>query len=86
MLFLPYHIIMKDEGKPFLFYLLSLLAMVWFFIWYIADFADANGFVMVDKNFKAGRGGAGFFGLLTALCMLAISILAPVNAVMFYKR
>lgn len=86
LLFLPYHIIMKDEGKPILFYALSLVALVWFLIWSIADFADANGFVMVGKNFDAGRGAAGFFGLVTALMMLAASILAAVNAVLFYKR
>ena len=63
-----------------------MLAFVWFFIWSIADFADANGFVMVSANFKAGRGGAGFFGLITALTMLLISGLTPVNVVMFYRR
>lgn len=77
---------MKDEGKPLFFYILSLVTIVWFLIWSIADFADANGFVMVGKNFDAGRGGAGFFGLITALSMLAISILGVINVVFFYKR
>ena len=86
LLFLPYHIIMKDEGKPMFFYILSLVAIIWFFIWSIADFADANGFVMVGKNFRAGRGAAGFFGIITALQMLAIAILGVINVIFFYKR
>jgi hypothetical protein len=38
---------MQKEGKLWVFYLLSLITIVWFFIWSIADFADANGWVMV---------------------------------------
>lgn len=60
--------------------------MVWFFIWSIADFADANGFIMIGRNFKSGRAASGVFGLFTALPMLAISLLAPLNAVLFYRR
>lgn len=86
MLFLPYHIIMKDEGKPLFFYLLSLVVMVWFAIWCIADFADANGFVMVQKNFAASRGAAGVLGLITALLMLIVAVLAPINALLFSRR
>ena len=77
---------MKDEGKPIFFYALSLLTIVWFFIWSIADFADANGFVMVGKNFEAKRGAAGVFGLFTALTMLGIAILGVVNVFLFRKR
>lgn len=86
MLFLPYHIIMKDEGKPIFFYVLSLVVTIWFGIWSIADFADANGFVMVQKNFQAGRGAAGFFGIVTALLMLAIAILTIINTFLFSRR
>lgn len=74
------------DGSVILFYVFSLVATVWFFIWSIADFADANGFVMVAKNFKQDKGAAGFFGLLTAILMMAISIVALINAILFYRR
>lgn len=66
--------------------MLSFVVMVWFGVWCIADFADANGFVMVGKNFTANRGAAGVFGLFTAIIMLVTAILAPVNMLMFYRR
>jgi len=65
---------------------LSIVAFVWFFIWSIADFADANGFVMVGKHFSEDRGAAGVFGIITAIMMMLISFLAAINAVFFYKR
>jgi len=74
------------DGSVLIFYVLSLLTFLYFFIWSIADFADANGFVMVGKNFGAGRGAAGFFGIVTAITMMGISILAVVNAIIFYRR
>jgi len=77
---------MGGDGSPFIFYILSLVAFVWFFIWSIADFADANGFVMASKNFKEGRGAAGFFGIVTAIMMILISLVAIINAMLFYKR
>lgn len=87
MLFIyPYHIIMKDEGRPIIFYVVSAIATIWFFIWCIADFADANGFVMVGKNFGDGRAAAGVFGIVTALIMLIIALLNVVNMYMFFKR
>lgn len=84
--FLPYHIIMKDDGKPLFFYLLSFLITLWFGIWCIADFADANGFIMVSRHFVTGRGAAGVFALITSLLMLLIAILGPINAVLFSRR
>lgn len=77
---------MKDDGKPLFFYLLSFLISLWFAIWCIADFADANGFVMVGRHFVTGRGAAGVFALITSLLMLLIAILGPVNAVLFSRR
>ena len=77
---------MGGEGSALLFYVLSGITTIWFFIWSIADFADANGFVMVAKNFKADKGGAGFFGLVTAIIMMLISLLAATNAVLFLRR
>jgi len=66
--------------------LLSFFTFVWFAIWCIADFADANGFIMVSKNFTASRGAAGLFGLITAILMLGTAILTPINAVLFSRR
>lgn len=86
MFFLPYHIIMKDEGKVILFYVMSIFAMVWFLIWSIADFADCNGFVEVNENFQKNREAAGGIGLIAAIGSLIIGILACVNAIYFYRR
>jgi hypothetical protein len=33
------------DGSVLIFYILSVVSFVYFFIWSIADFADANGFV-----------------------------------------
>jgi hypothetical protein len=52
MFITPYQIMLGGDGSVIIFYIFSLLATIWFFIWAIADFADANGFVMVAKNFK----------------------------------
>lgn len=68
------------------FYILSAIVTLWFAIWSIADFADANGFVMVKKNFDASRGASGFFGILTAIMMLGIAILTPINVILFCRR
>ena len=77
---------MKGDGRPLVFYVLAGLAFLWFGIWSIADFADANGFIMVKNNFDADRGAAGVFGIITAILMLLISIGSAVNIAMFYKR
>lgn len=69
-----------------MFYILALVVGVWFGIWSIADFADANGFVMVSRNFAASRGAAGFFGLVVAIPMLFISLLSFLNMWMFARR
>jgi hypothetical protein len=65
---------------------ISAFAIVWFFIWSIANFADANGWVMVAQNANAGRGAATFFSIVTSVLMLIISILAAINLVLFCKR
>jgi hypothetical protein len=76
----------RDTGKTIFFYIISAVVMVFFFIWSIANFADANGFVMVDENFKRGNGAAGAFGVITALMMLVIALLTPINAFLFFRR
>jgi hypothetical protein len=83
---LPYQIMLGGEGSPLVFYILTFITFVWFFIWSIADFADANGFVMVSKHFGEGRGAAGVFGLITSIMMMLISFLALVNGIFFYRR
>lgn len=77
---------MKGDGKPIVFYALAGIAAAWFGIWCIADFADANGFIMVGKNFDADRGVAGVFGIITSVMMLLISLGSALNIVMFCKR
>lgn len=83
---IPYKIYLGESSKAVIFYVLSFVATIWFFIWSIADFADANGFVMVGENASAGRGAAVFFGVIVAIMMLGISIVSIVNAFLFYKR
>lgn len=83
---IPYEAYMNREAKLWVFYLLSLITVVWFFIWSIADFADANGWVMVSQNANNDRGAAAFFAVITSIMMLGISILGAVNVVMFWKR
>ena len=77
---------MKDEGKVLLFYVMSFVTFVWFLIWSIADFADANGWVMFGKNVTANRGGASFFSFFTSVFCTLITILTAINTVKFCKR
>ncbi len=77
---------MKDEGKPIIFYIMSIIVGIWYIIWSIANFADCNGFVMVSDNFNEERGAAGGIGIVVALGSLTISILAIANALFFYRR
>lgn len=83
---LPYQIMMGGDGSPLIFYILSIIAFAWFFIWSIADFADANGFVMVGKHFSEDRAAAGVVGVINAIIMMLISFLALINAIFFYRR
>lgn len=66
--------------------MISAVSILWFFIWSIADFADANGWVMVANSSKEGKGGVTFFAVITSILMLGISLLSIVNLVFFYKR
>lgn len=75
-----------EEARPCVFYILSILTICWFFIWSIADFADANGFIMVYWNSNSGRAAASLFGAITAIMMLLIAVLGVVNLGYFCKR
>ena len=43
-------IYMKEDATICVYYSISATAALWFFIWSIADFADANGWVMLSNN------------------------------------
>jgi uncharacterized membrane protein len=86
MFYQPYVIILKHEGKPWVFYLMAGLALVFFAIWTVADFADANGFVRVDTYFKGGWGASGAFGLLASVMSLVVTALLVVNIFKFCGR
>jgi uncharacterized membrane protein len=83
---IPYRIYMKEEDKTCLFYLLSGMVIIFFFIWSIGDFADANGWVRMSKDVSSGMGASAFFSFFTALFSLIISILGVVNVYFFCKR
>jgi hypothetical protein len=65
---------------------LTLFTTVWFLIWSIADFADANGFSRTDQLVKAGYKATALFSGLTSIIMLLISIITVINGIWFYKR
>jgi hypothetical protein len=86
MFIIPYRIYMREEDKKCLFYVLSVAAAIFFFIWSIADFADANGWVMLSRSASDGKKGVAFFSFFTSLFSLIISILSVVNIGYFCKR
>jgi hypothetical protein len=53
LFYLPYMILMKGEGKKSVFFIISCVTFIWFLIWSIANFADANGFIKVSDYFNA---------------------------------
>jgi hypothetical protein len=57
-------ILMKNEGSRMWFYIISGITFVWFFIWSIANFADANGFVKIGDYFHDGYKTAGGFAIV----------------------
>jgi hypothetical protein len=86
MFIIPYRIYMKEEDKTCLFYVLSVIAMIFFLIWSIADFADANGWMMLAWGATNGKGGVAFFSFFTALFCTVITVLSFVNVYFFCKR
>jgi hypothetical protein len=77
---------MKEKSKAFIFYILVFAQALFFLIWSIADFADANGWAMVRKYSDLNMGGATFFAVIGSILMLGISVLAVVNVVYFCRR
>ena len=77
---------MKEDASICIFYIISGIAAVWFFIWSIADFADANGWIMLAKNSDKDRGGASFFSAIGSILCTLIAVLTIVNLVAFCKR
>ena len=57
-------ILLKEEGSRIWFYVISFIAFAWFFIWAVANFADANGFVRVGNYFDGGYKTAGGFAII----------------------
>ncbi|MCB0370481.1 MAG: hypothetical protein KDD45_13910 [Bdellovibrionales bacterium] len=86
LFFLPYRVYMKEEESACVIYILHSAAIVFFAIWSIANFADANGWVMLAENVSNSRGAASFFTFFTALFSTIIAILSVVNVIKFCKR
>lgn len=86
MFYQPYVLILRNEGRPWVFYLMAFSALLFFAIWSIAGFADANGFARVDLYFKAGHGASGAFALFSSLLSLIITALIVVDIFKFCRR
>lgn len=84
--YLPYMILLKNEGSRIWFYGLSAITCIWFFIWAIANFADANGFVRVSDYFNAGYKVAGGFAVIESILCLVVALLAAFNAFLFSRK
>ena len=84
--FEPYEITLKGEGNPLLFYLLSGGVFIFYVIWGIADFADANGVIRVVYNFENGMVTSGVFAVVVTVFSFAVVVLTGINVVTFYNR
>lgn len=62
------------------------MVILFFFIWSIADFADANGWVQLSKDVSSSKGGSAFFCFFSALFSLVVSVLAALNIIYFCRR
>ena len=82
----PYRIYLKEEDSAILFYVLSALALVFFVIWSIADFADANGWIMLASAATQSKGGVAFFSFFTAFFSTIIYLLTAINLYLFCRR
>lgn len=86
LFYLPYMILLKNEGNKTWFYGLSAITAIWFLIWSIANFADANGFVKVGDYFRSGYKAAGGFAVIESILCLAVTLLAVLNAILFSRK
>lgn len=66
--------------------MLSVIAAIFFLIWSIANFADANGWVMLAYGATNGKGGLSFFSFFYALFSTLIVFLSCLNMYHFCKR
>lgn len=64
----------KDKGKLGLYIYLQPLGVIIEVVIAIVDFLGFNGFILVSKLFKEGRGGVGAFSLIISMLWLAIAI------------
>ena len=77
---------MREDDKICLFYILSLLVTVFYSIWSIANFADANGWIMMAWGVTNGKGSVAFFSFFTAIFSTLVVVLTVTNLYKFYKR
>mgnify|MGYP006898467511 CR=1 FL=1 len=66
--------------------MISALTFVWFFIWSVANFADANGFVKIGDYFNSGYKVAGGFAVIESILCFGVSILTVLNAFLFSRK
>ena len=59
---------------------------MFFFVWSIADIADANGWVRMGKDVTWGKGLMAFFSFFSSLFSLLVAVLAGINIVHFWRR
>jgi hypothetical protein len=83
---IPYRLYMKQDDRACVFYVLTAIVAPFFLIWSIADFADANGWIMLASNASAGRGAAAFFSFFSAFFSTIIFLLALYNGFRFCTR
>ena len=86
LFYIPYRVYMREDDKICLFYILSLLVAVFFSIWSIANFADANGWIMMAWGVTNGKGSVAFFSFFTAIFSTLVVVLTVTNLYKFYKR
>ena len=86
LFYLPYMILLKNEGSRIWFYVLSAVMIIWFFIWGIANFADANGFVKIGDYFNSGYKVAGGFAIVESILCVVVALLGGLNVFLFSRK
>ena len=77
---------MKEDENPCLVYVLSLVTIVFFGIWSIASFADANGWAQFAYYAKEKHKAAAFFAFFSSLFCTLIVLLTCLNMYKLWKR